>query len=264
MTADLIKLELHKMSMKALKELACTYEIEAYPALMERLQTDPRSGAVSLSLSLEKTYKAHLKETDRLRRMKNIEMEYFQKGYRFIAGLDEVGRGPLAGPVVSSAVMMPEGSMIRFVNDSKKLSCTKRDELFEFIKDEALHIGTGIISPGRIDEINILNATKESMYMAINELAVSPELLLIDALRLEKAQIEQLPIIKGDEKCYAIAAASIFAKVTRDRIMDEYHEIYPEYHFRSNKGYGTKEHLDAIKKYGITPIHRLSFLGNFI
>ena len=179
------------------------------------------------------------------------EYEEMYDTFSYICGIDEAGRGPLAGPVVAGAVILPKGKRILYVNDSKKLSEKKRDELFDVIKEEALSYGIGIVSPERIDEINILQATYEAMHEAVNKLSVKPDILLI-------------PIIKGDAKSLSIASASILAKVTRDRLMTEYDSLYPEYGFARHKGYGTKVHIEAIKEYGPCPIHRRTFIKNFI
>ena len=194
--------------------------------------------------------------------MKQYEREYEHLGY--VCGIDEVGRGPLAGPVVACAVILPKDCQILYINDSKKLSAAKREELYQEIEKEAVGIGLGMASPARIDEINILNATYEAMRMAISKLPVRPQILLNDAVTIPQVEIPQVPIIKGDAKSISIAAASIVAKVTRDRMMVEYDKQMPEYGFASNKGYGAAAHIEALKKYGPSPIHRQSFIGNFI
>ena len=203
-------------------------------------------------------------EKERIENMCVYEKEY--EAFSYICGIDEAGRGPLAGPVVAGAVILPKGKRILYVNDSKKLSEKKRDELFDVIKEEALSYGIGIVSPERIDEINILQATYEAMHEAVNKLSVKPDILLNDAVTIPMIppHIVQVPIIKGDAKSVSIAAASIVAKVTRDRLMTEYEEVLPGYGFASNKGYGSSEHIAALKKYGPTPIHRRSFIHNFI
>ena len=192
------------------------------------------------------------------------ETEYTGKGYKAIAGIDEAGRGPLAGPVVAGAVILKRDCNILYLNDSKQLTAKKREELYDIIMEEAVSVGLGFNSPQRIDEINILNATYEAMREAISNLSVKPKVLLNDAVTIPGVKIKQVPIIKGDAKSISIAAASIVAKVTRDRLMVEYDKIYPEYNFKSNKGYGSAEHIAALKKYGKTPIHRDSFISNFI
>ncbi len=194
--------------------------------------------------------------------MKEYEKKYAE--YSFICGIDEVGRGPLAGPVVAGAVILPKNCDILYLNDSKQLSEKKREELYDVIMEKAVSTGLGFVSPERIDEINILQATYEAMREAIGKLTPEPDLLLNDAVTIPGVKIRQIPIIKGDTKSISIAAASIIAKVTRDRLMVKYDEIYPEYGFVSNKGYGAQAHIEALKKYGPTPIHRKSFIKNLI
>jgi ribonuclease HII len=212
----------------------------------------------------EKRKLAHQKETERLLEMSIYERQAYMQGFKFVAGIDEAGRGPLAGPVVASCVMLPEGCMIEGVNDSKKLSPAQREKLYDLIVEQAISIGTGIIDEKSIDEVNILNATKQAMKNAIEQVKPRPDILLIDAVRLESVDITQVPIIKGDALSVSIAAASIIAKVTRDRLIDLADETYPQYGFKKHKGYGTQEHINAIKKYGICPIHRVSFTKHFI
>lgn len=205
------------------------------------------------------------KEFERLTNLKQIEKDLYKDGIDTICGIDEAGRGPLAGPVVVAAVIMPKDSMIEGVNDSKKVSEKKREVLYEQIINEAISYGVGIIDQKRIDEINILNATKEGLTMAIKELQVKPQRILVDALtHIDTCGIPYTSIIKGDAKSYSIAAASIIAKVTRDRIMRQWDKVYPDYGFEKHKGYGTKMHIDAIKEFGLCSIHRLSFVKNII
>lgn len=211
----------------------------------------------------EKALIAREKELERLKAMSIYESEAYNSGYRLVAGIDEAGRGPLAGPVVAACVMLPEGCLIEGVNDSKKLSAAQRDKLYDVIIEKAVSFGVGIIDEKCIDEINILNATKLAMKQAVDELKPRPEILLIDAVKLENVNIPQMSIIKGDALSISIAAASIIAKVTRDRIIDEADNVYPLYGFKKHKGYGTAEHINAIKKYGLCPIHRISFTKNF-
>ena len=194
--------------------------------------------------------------------MKAYERIYGDRKY--ICGIDEVGRGPLAGPVVACAVILPPDEEILYINDSKKLSEKKRESLYDEIMEKAVAVGIGMESPAVIDEINILQATYKAMRTAIKNLSVTPDILLNDAVTIPEVEIEQVPIIKGDAKSVSIAAASIVAKVTRDRLMAEYDSIYPGYGFASNKGYGSRQHIDALKALGKTPIHRNSFIGNFI
>ena len=203
-------------------------------------------------------------EMERLQQMAVFEHELQNAGFHAIAGIDEVGRGPLAGPVVSAAVILPEDYYPIGINDSKKVSEKKREALFEDILKHATAYGFGIIDKDEIDRINILNATKASMKMAVTALKTAPDYLLIDAVKLEDISIPQKNIVKGDSLSISIAAASIIAKVTRDRMMCDYDSRYPEYGFAKHKGYGTKQHIDAIKKYGISPIHRLTYVKNFI
>ena len=205
------------------------------------------------------------KEIERLKNLKNIENELHKKGVKYIAGIDEAGRGPLAGPVVVASVIMPEDSMIEGVNDSKKVSEKKREKLYDLILEEAISYSVAIIGQDEIDEINILNATKKGLTLCVKELDVKPNLIIVDALnKIDTNGIPYESIIKGDAKCYSIAAASIIAKVTRDRIMRKYDEMYPEYGFAKHKGYGTAAHIEAIKKYGPCPIHRRTFITHFI
>ena len=205
------------------------------------------------------------KELLRLQEIQKIERELYQKGVKSICGIDEAGRGPLAGPVVVASVIMPSDSMIEGVNDSKKVSEKKREKLYDQIIEEAISYGVGIIGQDEIDEINILNATKKGLTMSLQELTVKPDLIIVDALNhIDTLGIPYESIIKGDAKCYNIAAASILAKVTRDRIMRQWDEIYPCYGFSAHKGYGTARHIEAIKEYGLCPIHRRTFTKNFI
>lgn len=203
-----------------------------------------------------------IKERQRLYEMSNYEREYSY--FDYICGIDEAGRGPLAGPVVAAAVILDKDKEILFLNDSKKLSEKKRNELFDEINDKAFAVGVGIVDEKEIDEINILQATYKAMRLAISNLNIKPQILLNDAVIIPEVDIKQVDIIKGDAKSISIAAASIIAKVTRDRIMCGYHEIYPEYDFLKHKGYGTKKHIDAIKEYGICDIHRKTFCRRFI
>lgn len=207
------------------------------------------------------------KELQRLQNLKKIEEEIYEKNknINYICGIDEAGRGPLAGPVVVACVIMPKDSIIEGVNDSKKVSEKKREELYEKILDEAISYGIGIIDQEEIDKINILNATKEGLTKSLQELEVKPDLILVDALtKIDTLGTPYTSIIKGDSKSYSIAAASIIAKVTRDRIMRQWDEIYPVYGFEKHKGYGTAAHIEAIKKYGLCSIHRKTFTKNFI
>lgn len=214
---------------------------------------------------LERQQKAALKlqkEIERTESLKEYERQYEHLGY--VCGIDEVGRGPLAGPVVAAAVILPKDCQILYLNDSKKLSEKKREELYDVIMEQAVAVGIGMVSPARIDEINILQATYEAMREAIGKLSVCPSILLNDAVTIPDVTISQVPIIKGDAKSVSIAAASIIAKVTRDRLMVEYDRMLPGYGFAKNKGYGTAEHIAALKEIGPTPIHRKTFITKFI
>ena len=201
-------------------------------------------------------------ELKRIEALKQYEKEYEHFGY--VCGIDEVGRGPFAGPVVACAVILPKDCNILYINDSKKLSEKRREELYDIIIKEAVAYGIGIKDNRRIDEINILQATYEAMREAINNLSVKPDVLLNDAVTIPGVDIKQVPIIKGDAKSISIGAASIVAKVTRDRMMVEYDEIFPGYDFAKNKGYGTAAHIEGLKKYGPCDIHRFSFIHNYI
>jgi ribonuclease HII len=215
--------------------------------------------------ALERIKKAEEKlkaELERTEALKVYEKEYEHLGY--VCGIDEVGRGPLAGPVVACAVILPKDCDILYINDSKKLSEKKREELYDIIMEKAVAVGIGYNAPERIDEINILQATFEAMREAINNLSVKPDILLNDAVTIPKVDIKQIPIIKGDAKSISIGAASIIAKVTRDRLMVSYDEVFPGYDFASNKGYGSAKHIAALKELGPCPIHRKSFIGNFV
>ena len=244
----------------SIKEKFANTPIEQLSSVIEIYREDLRTG---VQKEIEKAYKkleALEKEKARVDALWKYEREY--ASYTYICGIDEVGRGPLAGPVVAGAVILPKDCDILYVNDSKKLTEKKREELYDVIMEKAVSIGIGYASPERIDEINILQATYEAMREAISKLTVSPDILLNDAVTIPEVSCKQVPIIKGDAKSISIGAASIIAKVTRDRLMVDYDTIYPEYGFASNKGYGAKAHIDALKKYGPTPIHRRSFIKN--
>ena len=210
----------------------------------------------------EKQREALEKETARIYQLQQYERDYEKEG--LICGIDEVGRGPLAGPVVAGAVILPKNCEILYLNDSKQLSAEKREQLYDVILEHAVAVGIGIVSPQRIDEINILQATYEAMRQAIEKLNPQPAVLLNDAVRIPQVAIQQVPIIKGDAKSVSIAAASIVAKVTRDRMMEQYEEVFPGYGFARNKGYGSKDHIEALQTMGPTAIHRRSFIGHFV
>ena len=254
---DFIKKEKNIQEIKNELQAACESEL---PVFVERYETDKRSGVQKLVEKAKKAIDAFDKEKLRTEAMKKYEKQY--ASYEYICGIDEVGRGPLAGPVVAGAVILPKDCQILYLNDSKQLSERKREELYDIIMREAVAVGIGMVSHERIDEINILQATYEAMRQAISKLSVKPDLLLNDAVTIPDVQIRQVPIIKGDAKSVSIAAASIVAKVTRDRLMVEYDKKYPEYHFADNKGYGATVHIEALKTHGASPIHRKSFIKN--
>lgn len=249
-------------SIKSIKEQYQAACMEELPEFISEYCMDERDGVKKIILSAQKKLDDLEKEKQRIEVLKFFEKKYAD--YQFICGIDEVGRGPLAGPVVAGAVILPKDCDILYINDSKQLSEKKREELFEVIKERAVSCGVGYASPERIDEINILQATYEAMRDAINSLSVKPDILLNDAVTIPGVEIKQVPIIKGDAKSISIGAASIYAKVIRDRLMCEYDEVFPEYDFAGNKGYGSAKHIEAIKKYGPTPIHRRTFIKNFI
>lgn len=251
-------------SVKEIKEIIENISIDEYMKYIEILKIDERKSVQSLAVKMAKKLDAIRREEERLEKINEFENEGYKKGYVYIGGIDEAGRGPLAGPVVASVVVFKQGTKIEGINDSKKLSEAKREELFDIIKKEALDYGIGIVNNEEIDEFNILNATYMAMKKALNCLKKSPDYLLIDAATIPGVDVAQNPIIKGDSKSISIAAASILAKVTRDNLMYQYDEMYPEYGFKGHKGYGTKEHYEAIEKHGITPIHRKSFLKNVL
>ena len=236
--------------------------LDRLPELISAYEADERSGVQSLIAAANKKLDALEKEKQRTESLKKFEKEYAAFGY--LCGIDEVGRGPLAGPVVAGAVVLPKDCDILYLNDSKQLSEKKREELYDVIMEKAVSVGLGFSSPERIDEINILQATYEAMREAVSKLSVQPDVLLNDAVTIPGLPMKQVPIIKGDAKSVSIAAASIVAKVTRDRMMVEYDTVFPEYGFASNKGYGAAAHIEALKKYGPCPIHRRSFITHFV
>ncbi|MBR1701300.1 MAG: ribonuclease HII [Lachnospiraceae bacterium] len=250
------------VSISEIKAKLQAVSVEELPAFIEIYGADERAGVQKIVETAKKRMEALEKEKARIELLKRYERQYAD--YQFICGIDEVGRGPLAGPVVAGAVILPKDCDILYINDSKQLSEKKREELYEIIQEKAVACAVGIVSPARIDEINILQATYEAMREAIGRLSPAPDLLLNDAVTIPKVSIRQVPIIKGDAKSISIGAASIYAKVTRDRMMVEYDRDYPEYGFAKNKGYGSAEHIAALKKYGPSPIHRRSFIGNFV
>lgn len=235
---------------------------QSLSSLYARYADDNRAGVVSLIAKYKKQEEKLEAEKKRMENMYIYERKYAD--FLYICGIDEVGRGPLAGPVVAGAVILPKDCDILYLNDSKKLSEKMREELYGEIMEKAVATGIGMVGSQRIDEINILQATYEAMRMAIGNLKVRPDLLLNDAVTIPEVNIRQVPIIKGDAKSASIAAASIIAKVTRDRLMVQYEEVLPGYGFASNKGYGSALHIQALQKMGATPIHRQSFIKNFI
>lgn len=251
-----------KQSISAIREIFAAASETELPALYLEYEEDSRAGVQNLIQKYQKQEEALKKERERTEQMKIYEHKYENLGW--ICGIDEVGRGPLAGPVVAGAVILPRDSKILYLNDSKQLTVKKRDELYDVIMREAVAVGIGYASPARIDEINILQATYEAMREAISKLSVKPDVLLNDAVKIPQVDIRQVPIIKGDAKSVSIAAASIVAKVTRDRLMEEYDKVLPGYGFASNKGYGSAEHIAALKEIGPSPIHRQSFIGHFV
>lgn len=253
--------------MKSISEIKAELENadkDTRESLLELCKKDTRKGVLKLVEKYEKQKAAMAEELERLKKMHEFEDKYSE--YEYVAGIDEAGRGPLAGPVVAASVILPKDCEILYLNDSKQLSAKRRDELFDEIKQKAIAYGIGIVSHGRIDDINILQATYEAMREAIGRMSEkqNPDLLLVDAVHIPDVDIKQVGIVKGDAKSVSIAAASILAKVTRDRFMVEMDKLYPEYGFASHKGYGSKSHIEAIKKYGASPIHRQTFIKNFV
>lgn len=245
-----------------IKELLNNTSIEQLPEFMEQYKSDSRSGVQNLVKKADKMLRDYQTEVERTYQLQFFERKY--SDYNYICGIDEVGRGPLAGPVVAGAVILPKDCDILYINDSKKLSAAKREELSAVIFEKAVSAKTALVSPEYIDEVNILQATYEAMRKAIASLEFQPDILLNDAVNIPGVNVKQVPIIKGDAKSISIGAASIIAKVTRDAMMVEYDKIYPEYDFASNKGYGSQKHIEALKKYGPCPIHRKTFIQNFI
>lgn len=250
------------MKIEEIKEILKNTEEAVLDDALNQFRQDERPGVKKLVLQYEKKAQKYEKELKRIENMRSYENKYRNADY--ICGIDEVGRGPLAGPVVTCAVILPKDCKILYVNDSKKLSEKKREELYDIIMEQALDVSIGIESPKVIDEINILQATYSAMRKSIEGLKYEPDIILVDAVTIPGIHYKQEPIIKGDAKSITIAAASIIAKVTRDRMMVEYDKLYPGYDFASNKGYGTERHIQALKEKGASPIHRYSFIGNFI
>lgn len=249
------KISLIKEELSALPPQMIMEAVKAY-------EDDERTGVKKLVAQAKKRALDYEKELIRIEDLCRYEKEY--RDYDLICGIDEVGRGPLAGPVVAGAVILPKDCRILYINDSKKLSAKKREELYDVINREAVAVGIGMVQQNVIDEINILNASYEAMRKAISSLSCQPDLLLVDAVRIPGLDIRQVPIVKGDAKSISIGAASIMAKVFRDRMMVQYDEIYPGYGFANNKGYGSKDHIQALRKLGPCPIHRKSFISHLL
>ena len=249
-------------SISDIKNRLAETDDESLPLVMSLYAGDDRAGVKKVLEGAQKRYDKLLAEKKRIYDLGAYERQY--SDHLYICGIDEVGRGPFAGPVVAGAVILPKDCDILYINDSKKLSEKVRERLYEEIKEKAVSAAVGIVEPSRIDEINILQATYEAMRIAISKLDPKPDLLLNDAVTIPGVDLKQVPIIKGDAKSISIGAASIFAKVTRDRLMLEYDKQYPEYGFAKNVGYGTAEHIAALKKYGPTPIHRRSFIHDYV
>lgn len=249
-------------SIKDIREELNNLEIEEIHSFIKEYSSDNRAGVAALVKKAQKSYDDYQLELKRTYELQFFERKY--QDYQFICGVDEVGRGPLAGPVVAGAVILPKDCDILYINDSKKLSAAKREQLYEVIMEKAICAKTALATPETIDEINILQATYKAMREAITSLEPMPDILLNDAVNIPGLTMKQVPIIKGDAKSISIGAASIIAKVTRDAMMVEYDKIYPEYDFASNKGYGSAKHIEAIRKYGPCPIHRKTFIKNFI
>ena len=250
------------ISIGEIKQILNQSSFTDLPEVMKQYEADERAGVKNELKKAKARLQKYEQEKERTYALSEYERKYAD--YMHICGIDEVGRGPLAGPVVAGAVILPKDCDILYINDSKQLSEKKREELYDIIMEKAVAVSVGYASVERIDKINILQATYEAMRDAISKLPVSPDILLNDAVTIPQVAIPQIPIIKGDAKSISIGAASIIAKVTRDRLMVEYDSVFPEYGFASNKGYGSAAHIEAIKKNGPCPIHRRSFIDNFI
>lgn len=248
-----------------ISEIKSTFEAAGFEQLdkiLDTFRSDERAGVQKLIMQYEKKKEDYQKELKRLEEMRIFENQY--KDSPYICGIDEVGRGPLCGPVVACAVILPKDTQILYINDSKQLSEKKRELLYDEIMEKAVAVGIGVVSPEDIDTMNILQATFQAMRIAIGNLSVEPTLLLNDAVIIPEVEIPQVKIIKGDARSMSIAAASIVAKVTRDRMMVAYDKLFPEYGLARNKGYGSKEHIEALRKYGSCPIHRKTFITHFV
>lgn len=255
--------DINNLTVKEVKNFISTIDHDTAMSYLERLLNDPRKSVVRIGEKLKKSEEDRINERKRIASLWTFEKKQYPEDL-IVAGVDEVGRGPLAGPVVCAAVILKKDTFFKGLKDSKQVKKTDRERLFDEINDKAIAVGIGICDEKIIDDINILEATKLGMVKAIDDLDIKPEFLLIDALEIDALDYPQKGIIKGDDRTVSIAAASIIAKVTRDRLMYKYHKKYPEYGFDTNVGYGTKVHRDALKKYGKTPIHRTSFIKNLI
>ncbi|SFR99314.1 ribonuclease HII [Anaeromicropila populeti] len=250
------------MKIEEIKYILQNTDIKDIPSVADSFRKDMRTGVQKLIAKYQRDYSKYLDELSRLEVMQEFEHKY--REYAYICGIDEVGRGPLSGPVVAGAVILPKDTTILYLNDSKQVSEKRRELLYDEIMEKAVAVGIGVVSPQVIDEINILQATYEAMRIAIRKLSVQPDLLLNDAVTIPQVKVKQVSLIKGDARSISIAAASIIAKVTRDRMMAEYHKLYPDYGFDQNKGYGSARHIEALKKIGPCPIHRQTFIKNFV
>jgi len=251
-------------SISYIKEKLEKCGIEDIDLFVAEYSKDGRKGVLKLVEAARRKKQAYFDEQQRLKEIYKYEERLYQKGCVYVAGVDEVGRGPLAGPVAAAVVILKQGDLIEGVNDSKKLSAKKREELYDVITQRAVDYAVAMVSPAEIDEINILQATYKAMREALSKLKIKPDHLLADAVTIPLIDVEQTAIIKGDAKSISIGAASIVAKVTRDKMMEEYDKLYPGYGFAENKGYGSAEHIKAIKEKGICPIHRKTFVKNFV
>lgn len=253
---------MESMSIAAIRSDLNERSLDAYSAFIKKYEADERQGVIALVKKAQLAIHKYEKELMRLEQLGRYEEKYRHKGY--IAGIDEVGRGPLAGPVVTAAVILPTDIKILNINDSKKCSESLRERLYDEIMEKAIAVSFGIVDVADIDTINISQATFKAMRQSIHGLKILPQVLLVDAVTIPNISIEQIGIVKGDSKSISIAAASIVAKVTRDRMMVQYDELFPGYGFAANKGYGSAEHIEALKQLGPTPIHRRSFIKNFV
>lgn len=249
-------------SVNQIKQHLSSVDLDKIPEAIKIYLEDERISVKKLINQYQKKYIKYQNELQRIKEISKYETELYQKGKTFIAGIDEVGRGPLAGPVMTCAVILPKDCNVLGINDSKKLSASQRENICIQLKKIAIDISISKVEADEIDKINILQSVYKSMKQSVNNLNTKPDIVLVDAVSIPDINVEQLSIVKGDAKSISIAAASIIAKVTRDKLMDEYSKKYPEYGFERNKGYGTKEHIDAIKEYGLCPIHRRTFVKN--